>query len=187
MIIFKDFFNIIRWNLCVWLIHKVRNTYNLEIGFWLRESWRRNLICIHIWWVLNIFLNFLEIWRVSNVIGRNYNTLVFDVNEVSYHFWFNALESTINIDYMHVQIFEKLICCLIVHWNNNLFVGEILCSYIDMWPRFVVVTTDDFLHLINFLVLEVWECFFDFQVFHYNVCCARFGWYLSIWLLLRFV
>jgi len=68
VIIFKDSFDIVRQHLCVQLICKVGNSYNLEVGFQLRESWRRNLICFCIWRVLNIFFNFLEIWSMSGTV-----------------------------------------------------------------------------------------------------------------------
>ena len=47
MIIFKNFLNVFRWNTYVWQFIKEGNTHNLEVGFWLRESERRDLISIH--------------------------------------------------------------------------------------------------------------------------------------------
>jgi len=87
------------------------------------------------------------------------------MNEVHYHIQFDVLESMIDVDNMYAYVFEEFVCCLVIYWNNNLFVGETLCSHVDMWPRFVVVATDDLLYLINFLVLKMWECFLDFQGF----------------------
>ena len=59
VVILENFLNIVRQNMCVCLFIQKRNSYNLEVGFWLGELRSGNLIIIIMEWTLDIFLNLL--------------------------------------------------------------------------------------------------------------------------------
>ena len=44
MVVFENFLDVFRRNMRVWLFVNVWDTYNFEVGFWLREPRERNLI-----------------------------------------------------------------------------------------------------------------------------------------------
>ena len=102
---FKYAFNFIRWNLYIWMFTNVWDTYNLEVWFGLWKSWRGDLVCVRHKRILYIFLNLLKIERTSYIVGCDYDSFVFYMNEISNNVWFNTFESMINVNNVHAQIF----------------------------------------------------------------------------------
>jgi len=58
---------------------------------------------------------------------------------------------------------------LFVHRNDNLFAGRALSSHVDARLRFTFTITavNDFLDLVNFVILEFGEHFLDFKSVHH--------------------
>ena len=59
VIALENFLNVFRRDTYVWLLIQVRNSYDFEVGFWLRESRERDLISIIKKWTLDTFFDFL--------------------------------------------------------------------------------------------------------------------------------
>jgi len=100
VVVFKDTFNFVWRNMTVGFLTNEGNTYNLEIQFGLRKPGWQNLICIRRKWVLNVFLNFLEIRTWWDNVSHYNDTFVLYMNEIGYCARFDWFESMIDIDYM---------------------------------------------------------------------------------------
>ena len=81
-------------------------------------------------------------------------------------------------------IFAIFFYCLIIHGNNDLLTKGTFHSHIDLRFCFVLDAIDNFLNLINFLVLKFWEHLFDFESVYRDVIVLRYKRSLSIRLLL---
>ena len=64
-----------------------------------------------------------------------------------------------------------------IHRNNNLFSWQFSSSHVQFQFR-LAFTTDDFLNILNFLVLEIGEYFLDFKSFPSYIRISE--WCLSI-------
>jgi len=75
----------------------------------------------------------------------------------------------INIDYVHGQILEVTFGYIIVYWDDNLLLQKAPCGHVDVGLWFVIVPVDQFLNLVNLLILKMRKYFFDFQSVQSNV------------------
>ena len=69
---------------------------------------------------------------------------------------------------------------LIAHGNNDLLMGRTLGGHIDVRLWFALTAINDFLNLIDFLILKLKKHFFDFESVHSNVRVLRFERSLSV-------
>jgi len=69
----------------------------------------------------------------------------------------------INTDSVYTCILGILSGHLIAHGNNNLLTERALGGHIDAELWFALNAINDFLNLINFLILELREYFLDFE------------------------
>jgi len=70
---------------------------------------------------------------------------------------------------MHAQILEVTFGYIVIYWDDNLFSQRVTCGHVDVGLWFVIVPVDQFLNLVNLLVLKMRKCFFDFQSVQSNV------------------
>ena len=64
---------------------------------------------------------------------------------------------------MRTCVLDIFVGCLLAHGHNDLFMGEALGGHVDLRLRFVIISIDDLLYLINFLILQFWEHLLDFE------------------------
>ena len=95
----------------------------------------------------------MEVQRASDIVSRNDNVFIIDLDEVSYDIWFDAFGGPIDVDNVSTRIVYEFSCIIDVYWDYDLFTQWSLCSYIDVWLGFAV-TTDEFLYLFNFFCSE---------------------------------
>jgi len=70
---------------------------------------------------------------------------------------------------VRVCILDECIGCFFVHENNNLFARGSLGDYIELRLGLALTTVDNLLNLINLVILEFWEYFFDLESVHHCV------------------
>jgi len=90
----------------------------------------------------------------------------------------------INANDVHACILSILSSYLIAHGNNDLLMRRALGGHIDVELWFALAAINDFLNLIDFLILKLREHFLDFKSVHSNVRVLRFERSLSIGLFL---
>ena len=56
-----------------------------------------------------------------------------------------------------------------------MLLGRIFCGHVEMRFWFAIVPIDNFLDLINFLIMKIRECFLDLQDIHCNIGQVWFG------------
>ena len=61
--------------------------------------------------------------------------------------------SAVDADDICTYILDVFVGCLFAYGHNDLFMGGAFGSYVDLGLMFAIVSIDDLLHLINFLVL----------------------------------
>ena len=86
----------------------------------------------------------------------------------------------VNAADMSACIFNVLTGYLFVHGNNDLFTERALGSHINMRLRFVLTAVDDFMDLINLVVLKFREYLFNLESVYHHIRVLRFERSLSI-------
>jgi len=81
---------------------------------------------------------------------------------------------------MVTSILNILVSCLLVHGYDNLFARWTLSYHIDARLRLALASVNDFLDLIDFLILKFWEYFLDFEYVHGSIGALGFERSLSI-------
>ena len=162
VIVLKDIFDVVWWNLTIGLLTNIWNFYNLEVEFRLQKSGWWNLICIRNEWVFNIFFYLLKIRAQRDIVSCDNNPFVLYTNKVNHHTGFDGFESTVYIDDMQAWVFDELFGKISVHRNNYLLSWRTFGSHVNLGFRLVFRTIDDFLHFFNFLIWEIGECLLDF-------------------------
>jgi len=69
---------------------------------------------------------------------------------------------------VRARILNIHVGCFLVHGNNNLFARRALSGHINARLGFALTAVDDFLDLVDFVVLEFWKHLFDLESVH---CC----------------
>ena len=57
--VFKSAFDVFRWNASIWLVNIVWNSYNFEVGLWLRKSRSSDTIITGLKQIFDVFFNLL--------------------------------------------------------------------------------------------------------------------------------
>ena len=80
----------------------------------------------------------------------------------------------VNVVNVRAHILDVHVGCFLVHGNNNLFARRALSGYINMRLGFALATIDDFLDLVDFVVLEFREHLFDLESVYCCIGVLRF-------------
>ena len=107
MVVLENMFDILRQDVCVWLIDKVRNAYDFDIKLWLRKPRRCNAVVIGLKRIFYIFFNFLKVGTWSYAVSGNNNAFIIYTNEVSANIRLDALKSMIDVSNVSCWIFDK--------------------------------------------------------------------------------
>ena len=70
---------------------------------------------------------------------------------------------------MHTHVFKVPFGDFIVHRYDDLLSERIFCGHVEARFQFAIVPIDDFLDLIDFLVMKMCEHFLDLQGIYCNV------------------
>jgi len=81
---------------------------------------------------------------------------------------------------MVTSILDILVGCLLIHGYDNLFARQALSCHIDARLGLILTSVNDFLNLIDFLILKFQEHFFDFEHVHSGIGALGVGRGLSI-------
>ena len=131
-------------------LNEVQNTKYLQVRLGLGETSILDVIRVYQINVFHIFFNHIKIWLRCYLIGYNNKAMVVRAYEVYYGIWLDPLESLVEIDIMLAWIFHKYYNVLTTHRNNDLLLGRVLGSYVDIGLRFAC-SIDCFVNFFNFL------------------------------------
>ena len=129
------------------------NIQDFEVQFWLWKSQAHDIIKVDYIYNFNIVFNYVEV--------RDQISVVF-LNEVHYNFWFDILQSSVDVSYILAQHGYNFFHVSKTHRNNYLLFWETLSCYINFGSFFLGIIHD----LVNFFNLLGWkmsEVFLNFN------------------------